>query len=117
MDAKGTITVAVEELAQVGETIVDGGYPMRRNFPQDLIGEERKLGHPTLLDGLEARAAGELYLAEYTAPDGGETELNWFMNFQSGRFHKEPARRPTDEQENNILNLFWELLGARVRLG
>lgn len=107
MDESGEIHVAVEELAQVEDERVDGGFPMRRNFPV-LVPGEKKLGHPCLVHDMRARAAGELYIDEY------EGKKSWFLNFQSGRFHREVERRPTADQANNIARLFAKRIGLSI---
>ncbi|MEM6609339.1 MAG: hypothetical protein AAF689_12225 [Pseudomonadota bacterium] len=109
MDRFARIFVAVEELAQVEDQQVDGGFPMRRNFPVQIAGE-RKLGHPCLVDGLQARAAGELYIDTYHG------RKRWFVNFQSGRFHREVDRRPSAQQARNIAKLLAKSINMPIYL-
>lgn len=61
MDTDGAIHVAVEELAEMPDGTLVEGYPRRRDFPVH-PSEEKKLGHPTLLDAGLARVAGEFFL-------------------------------------------------------
>lgn len=100
MNGNGDVVIAVEEIAP---TAYDGrsvprGYPRRKGLEHPV--EKRKLGHPTLLDGGEARIAGEL--AFDLDPSG--TKLVWMLNANSGRYCAE--KPPTAVQIDNIARLF-----------
>lgn len=109
VDEWGKFHLAVEELAAVGDETIDEGFAIRRNFPADIAGE-RKLGHPCLVESEQARAAGELYL------DDLDGEYGWYLNFNSGRFHREPARRPSEEHISNIAQHFANKLELDIHL-
>lgn len=97
MDEAGTVVIAVEELAMEPDMPMQG-FPRRRGYRHP--SEEKKLGHPTLLDGAPARIAGELAFDEI---DG---KLRWVLNANSGRYcRKQP---PTREQLNNVCTLLGE---------
>ena len=90
MDDNGDIKIAIEEIA-----ILDGkpdtrGFPRRRGYKHP--SEDQKLGHPTLLDGGDARIAGELAL------DLDGNRLLWVLNANSGRYCKQkpPSKRQVD---------------------
>ena len=107
MDKAGVVHFAVEELAETVDGITVEGYPRRRNF---LVhpAEEKKLGHPTLLDGGEARVAGEFFL------DNKAGTLFWFVNVGSGRYCQ--LTPPTTDQVENVLRLFRQKVEDEVLL-
>lgn len=107
MDDAGTVQIAVEELAEMPDGTKVEGYPRRRNFPVH-PSEEKKLGHPTLLNGGLARAAGELFLDEI---DGN---LFWFVNVSSGRYCR--ITPPTKDHVDNLVKRFRELVQDDVQL-
>ena len=109
MAPSGDLWVAVEEIAELNGVSIVGGYPIRRHFPV-AVDAERKLGHPCLLDGLEARAAGELYL------DQVGDKFGWHLNFESGRFHREPERRLNDDQIKNVAKQFANRIDVPIHL-
>lgn len=108
MDANCQIYVAFEELwsqpASSGEENRTG-HPRRRGFPAHPA-EEKKLGHPTLLEGGPARAAGELFLDE----DG--SKLQWYVNVASGRYCR--LIPPTQEQCGALHRLFTEMIDSDI---
>lgn len=112
MNKAGEINIAVEEVAEMMGETVNGGYPFRRNFPDELVEKvrEKKLGHPCLTEDQTARIAGELYLDEVNG------EYGWYLNFKSGRFHCEPERRPSEGQQTNAAQIFADLLGTTIFL-
>ena len=79
IDENGRMYVAEE--VQVGAA--PDGYP-------------KKLGHPTLVEGRDARIGGELKL----------TESGWEMNNKSGRYSNHPDR--TSSQLENAINMMRE---------
>jgi hypothetical protein len=107
MDGDGDIHVAVEELAEMPDGTLVEGYPRRRNFPVH-PSEEKKLGHPTLLDAGPARAAGELFLDE---KDGN---LFWFVNVASGRYCR--ITPPSAANVSNVVKWFREKVQDDVQL-
>lgn len=107
MDEGGEIIISVEELAETPDGRVVAGYPRRRNYPSHPA-DEKKLGHPTLLDGGLARVAGEFFIDEV---DGN---LYWFVNVSSGRYCR--LMPPQRDQIDNVLDLFQRLIGPDVRL-
>lgn len=107
MDGAGDIHLAVEELAETVDGITVQGYPRRRNFPVHPA-EEKKLGHPTLLDGGEARVAGEFFLDEKNGT------LFWFVNVGSGRYCQ--LTPPTAEQIESVLRHFRQIVEEDVLL-
>ncbi len=109
MKPSGEIAVAVEALAELDGTKIYGGFPIRRNFPLDVDGE-RKLGHPCLHPDMEARAAGELYL------DKVDGAYFWHLNFLSGRYHRDPAKRPNAQQIMNFARHFASKIGMDIHL-
>lgn len=78
MDHLGDIYIAVEEIALQSLAELHVGYPRLRGYEHP--SEHKKLGHPTLLGGGEARIAGELALDEMKG------KLHWFLNAHSGRY-------------------------------
>lgn len=101
MDEDGEVIIAVEEIAPTayeGQRAVPKGYPRRKGLEHPV--EKRKLGHPTLLGGGDARIAGELAFDM----DSSGTRLVWMLNANSGRYCAETP--PTTEQIDNIARLF-----------
>lgn len=108
IDEDGTIWLAFEELCPdffKGHVSIPPrpGHPRWKSL---MIIE--KLGHPTLLNGQEARAAGELALDDL---DGG---LKWVVNFQSGRYCRVAV--PNNQQAAAIHKRFRELIEPSVEL-
>lgn len=99
MDVRGDIWLAVEELATRQDEAALVGFPKFRGFihPADVT----KLGHPSLIDGREARVAGELGL---DAPNGS---LEWVLNGHSGRYCR--VQPPTPGQLDNVAARFRSL--------
>jgi hypothetical protein len=106
IDRDGSVRIAVEELATLPDGGDSVGHPRRRRFPIHPA-QERKLGHPCLVEGAEARIAGELFMD--LAKNG---TLTWYVNVKSGRYCRE--QRPTAAQERNVLLLFREMIGKGV---
>lgn len=96
MDDAGEIKIAVEELALTMPEASFPGYPRRRGYRHP--SEDKKLGHPTLLNGGHARIAGELAFDE----DG--PILVWVLNANSGRYCRQ--KPPTLAQLESIADLF-----------
>ena len=107
MEAEGTISLCVEEVAEMPDGSDLSGYPRRRSFPSHPV-HEKKLGHPTLVAGGQARVAGELFLD--MRPDG----LRWYMNVKSGRYCRQQP--PSRHQIAAVLAHFQSMLGKDVRL-
>lgn len=105
MEVVGTLRVCVEELAETPSGLDLEGYPRRRGYPSHPV-REKKLGHPTLVAGDDARIAGELF-------DLRSDGLRWYINVKSGRYCKK--RPPSGHQIAQILALFQSLLGKDVR--
>ena len=105
MDRHGSIWIAVEELAELPDGRNLTGHPRRRDFPVHPAGE-KKLGHPSLLDGDAARIAGELFLDEV---DGS---LVWHVNDHSGRYCRDI--RPSQQQRANVKSLFSDFFQCEV---
>ena len=99
MAPDGEIRIAIEELAVQQPEATFSGYPRRRGYKHP--SEEKKLGHPTLLQGKGARIAGELAFDEL---DG---RLRWVFNVNSGRYCR--ARPPSDLQIKQAAERFREL--------
>ncbi|UXS39809.1 hypothetical protein FY150_08865 [Agrobacterium tumefaciens] len=97
MNETGEIIIAVEELALEKPEASYSGYPRRRGYRHP--SEEKKLGHPTLLNGGKARIAGELAFDE--DDDNG---LVWILNANSGRYCKQ--KPPTPGQLNKVAEIF-----------
>lgn len=100
MNEGGDVVIAVEEIASSayeGRSVAKG-YPRRKGLEHPV--EQRKLGHPTLLDGRNARIAGELTFDM----DSSGTKLVWMLNANSGRYCAEIP--PTSVQIENIARLF-----------
>jgi hypothetical protein len=107
IDRDGGVKIAVEELAALPDGGDSAGHPRRRHFPIHPA-QERKLGHPCLVDGAAVRVAGELFL------DINESgKLVWYVNVKSGRYCRE--ERPTSAQEGNVLGLFREMIGNSIQ--
>lgn len=98
MDQSGEILVAVEELAPHIEGTPYVGFPRRRAFTHPA--EERKLGHPTLINGGQARIAGELSFD--VTGDGSSLQL--VLNANSGRYCRQ--KPPTPEQLARVREAF-----------
>jgi len=97
----GSIRIAVEELALTQPEAPHSGYPRRRGYSHP--SEEKKLGHPTLLNAGAARIAGELAFDEKP----GEEGLRWVINANSGRYcRQDPPKR---EQIDSVAARFLEL--------
>jgi hypothetical protein len=107
IDRDGGVKIAVEELAALPDGGDSVGHPRRRHFPIHPA-QERKLGHPCLVDGGVARIAGELFL---DVNEGGK--LGWYVNVKSGRYCRE--ERPTSAHEGNVLGLFREMIGSNIQ--
>jgi hypothetical protein len=99
MDEGGAIYIAVEELELASPETDYSGYPRRRGCRHP--SEEKKLGHPTLLDAAHARIAGEL------AFDEQDNKLRWVLNANSGRYCRQ--KPPTDRQIRRVAEQFREL--------
>lgn len=108
MDRNCAIWIAYEELVPATEDPSLLGHPRRRGFPSH-PSEEKKLGHPTLINGGEARAAGELYLDE---DEADPAKLIWQVNVGSGRYCRDNP--PTAAQCEAIHKLFRMILGESV---
>lgn len=106
IDVRGQFVLAVEELAEMPDGTSITGFPRRRDYPVHPA-EEKKLGHPTLVGGSDARIGGELFLDD---PDGS---LQWFVNVNSGRYCKETP--PNAQQEDAILQHFRALVDRDVQ--
>lgn len=98
MDEAGEIYISIEELAPVSNQTPYPGFPRRRAFRHPA--EERKLGHPTLIDAGRARAAGEL--AFDISEDGPHMQL--ILNANSGRYCRQ--KPPTNEQLQRVQAIF-----------
>lgn len=92
MKDSGEIVIAVEELIVQPPDSDFSGYPRRRGYRHP--SEEKKLGHPTLRSGGEARIAGELAFDEI------EGKIRWVLNTNSGRYCKQFP--PNDSQIENV---------------
>jgi hypothetical protein len=103
MDASGSIKIAIEELALLDGKPDTRGFPRRRGYKHP--SEDKKLGHPTLLDGGSARIAGELVL------DLHEGKLHWVFNAASGRYCREkpPTQRQVDAAANLVRGMGLEV--------
>jgi hypothetical protein len=99
--------IAFEELAELPDGTDAVGHPRRRGFPVHPAAE-KKLGHPTLVNGAAARIAGELFL------DGKGTSLEWHVSLYSGRYCRDI--QPTDAQAEAVLSLFQSMIDANVIL-
>lgn len=100
MDVSGKIVVAVEELAMAKPETIYPGYPRRRGLKHP--SEDKKLGHPTLIDERAARIAGEL------AFDEDENDvLHWVINANSGRYCRQ--KPPKKDQIDRVAARFREL--------
>ncbi|MGE6697145.1 hypothetical protein ACQKH5_05585 [Hyphomonas sp. NPDC076900] len=100
MDEAGKIVVAVEELAIEEPEGVYSGYPRRRGLRHP--SEEKKLGHPTLLNEGSARIAGELAFDEVE-----NNVVTWVINANSGRYCRQ--KPPEKQQLDNVAARFREL--------
>jgi hypothetical protein len=107
MDDECNIWIAFEEVLPPSGGVISG-HPRRRGYPSHPA-EEKKLGHPTLINCKKARAAGELYLDE---GDNGEPELIWRVNVGSGRYCREIP--PTRTQCEAIHQRFRMIIGESV---
>jgi hypothetical protein len=92
-----TIWIAVEELA-LADGIKRRGVPKRRNGQHPA--SEKKLGHPTLVDGGKARIAGELAIEEISG------RFAWVVNCSSGRYCYEESLRPKIRHVDNVVLRF-----------
>lgn len=108
MDEHADVWIAFEEIIPSSGDAVLSGYPRRRGFPSHPA-EEKKLGHPTLVDGRGARVAGELYLDK----EEGVDCLTWLVNVGSGRYCREFP--PGPEQCKAVLNFFRVLIDESVQ--
>ena len=99
IDEAGSTIMAVEEIALRPPEAPRSGYPRRRGFQH--LSEERKLGHPTLVDGRPVRIAGEIALDDTT--DG----LKWVLNANSGRYCRQapPAKRQIEAAADQFRSL------------
>ncbi len=97
MDADGRVWIAVEELA-LADGVRYSGIPKRRYGQHPA--QEKKLGHPTLINGQGARIAGELAIEFLSG------RFRWVINCSSGRYCYEEALRPTVAHLNNVVSLF-----------
>lgn len=107
MKDNGEISIAVEELAEMPDGTEVRGFPRRRNYPRHPA-EEKKLGHPCLVEERDARVAGELFLDEVTGT------LCWYVNVSSGRYCR--FHPPTPAQVANVVQQFRELIDEEVKL-
>jgi hypothetical protein len=107
MDAGGAVKIAVEELAGMPDGSASVGHPRRRHYPIHPA-QERKLGHPCLVNGVEARIAGEFFLDESERGD-----LVWYVNVKSGRYCRD--RRPTKKHQENVLGHFRNMIDAEIQ--
>jgi hypothetical protein len=97
MDAHCNVWIAVEELA-LDDKVQRRGIPKRRVGQHPAI--EKKLGHPTLVNGGPARVAGELAIEEISG------KFRWVINCSSGRYCSDERRRPSIAHLANIVDLF-----------
>lgn len=107
MDDECNIWIAFEEVLPPPGVVISG-HPRRRGYPSHPA-EEKKLGHPTLINCRKARAAGELYLDE---GDNDEPELVWRVNVGSGRYCRKIP--PTVAQCEAIHQRFRMIVGESV---
>lgn len=107
MDAGGEVKIAVEELAGMPDGSASVGHPRRRNYPIHPA-QERKLGHPCLVDGAKARIAGEFFLDE-----SEKGKLVWYVNVKSGRYCRD--RRPTKKHQENVLRHFRNMIEVEIQ--
>lgn len=112
MDVDGNIIIAYEEIV-TGEishstngSLLKNGHPRRRGFPSHPA-DEKKLGHPTLVGGGEARIAGELFL------DILDGSLQWYVSCGSGRYCRDLP--PTKRHQEAVHQLFTALIDDQVR--
>ncbi len=106
MDEDSDIKLAAEEIAELPDVRELTGHPRRRNFPSHPA-DEKKLGHPCLIDEQPARIAGELFLDH-----DDDDNLVWFVNTNSGRYCR--SKPPSGEQGENARALFERLMKQRV---
>lgn len=105
MDEYYDIWIAYEEIVDVDSTL--SGHPRRRGCPSHPA-DEKKLGHPTLVNCGMARIAGELYLDEEESGD-----LVWMLNASSGRYCRKTP--PSTLQCEAIQNRFHMIIGESVK--
>ncbi len=98
MDLNGEILIAIEEISIDQPNAPYSGYPRRRGYRHP--SEQKKLGHPTLVNGDKARIAGELALDD----DDISQKLKWIINANSGRYCKQLP--PDKFQLDNVAKLF-----------
>lgn len=91
----GRLLLAVEELTQNSRPT---GHPYCRQHPY--FGNWPKLGHPSLVNGVPARIAGELYFDA----NGSPTQPRWYISNNSGRYSWQPSRRRTHLE--NVRDVF-----------
>lgn len=111
MDEKCDVLVAYEEIVTgmpvvTGTGLLKNGHPRRRGFPSHPA-DEKKLGHPTLVDGGKARVAGELFL------DVADGLLQWYVSCGSGRYCR--VAPPDLDQQGQVHALFMHLIDDQVR--
>jgi hypothetical protein len=97
MDGETRVWIAVEELA-LADGIKRRGIPKRRNGQHPA--SEKKLGHPTLVQGKAARIAGELAIEEISG------RFRWVINCSSGRYCYQEDLRPSVKNLDNVVALF-----------
>jgi len=105
------LVISYEEIVtgeswMANQTGLKNGHPRRRGFPSHPA-DEKKLGHPTLLDGGMARIAGELFL------DVADDKLQWYVSCGSGRYCRD--KPPDSEQQKQVHQLFMALIDDQVR--
>lgn len=105
VDKSGSVLIATEELAVVNDAVRVSGNPRLRAFGH--LRDLPKLGHPTLLDGGQARIAGEL------AVDIDDFGPFLVLNFNSGRYCKEMP--PNRAQMEAVAAVFGDF-GLTVRI-
>lgn len=98
MDGNGEIFVAIEELAPKTPAAPHSGFPRRRAFGHPA--EEKKLGHPTLIDAGEARIAGEIAFDRQQ----NSSSLQLVLNANSGRYCRQNP--PSRQQVHRIADKF-----------
>jgi adenylate cyclase len=105
MDQEGVVHIAVEELAELEDGTKVIGIPRRAKLSHK--SQDKKLGHPTLIEGRAARIAGQLFL---DGPESGP--LNWYIDDNSGRYCRE--LKPSTENKSSVLSLFRSYIGGNV---
>lgn len=104
-DKTGQMKIAYEEIAEFSGGRPGNGHTRRFGSPLR-PGEEKKLGHPTLLGFGAGRVAGELFLDEI------EGRMRWVFNFSSGRYCG--SFPPTDAHRTAVQRWFDHWLNEPV---